>query len=78
MMDRALEERHLCEADRHIAAAEKNVSNQMILVEKLQRDGHDTKLAEATLVGFEKALEALRGHRNEIVKMIEQIDRGLA
>jgi hypothetical protein len=50
----------------------------MIELDKLRRDGHDTKLAEQTLKSFEDTLQTLREHRELIVKTIEQIDRGLA
>jgi hypothetical protein len=50
----------------------------VIELDKLRRDGHDTKLAEQTLKLFEDTLQTLHKHREHIVKTINQIDRGLA
>jgi hypothetical protein len=76
-VDREVELARLAEADRHIVNAERNVSEQSLLVEKLRRDGRDAKLAEETLRNFETALGTLRQHRDLIISTIEQIDRGL-
>lgn len=77
-MDREKEVQRLNEADRHIAKAEKAISHQVALVAKLEEDGHDTGDAVKQLRDFEKALESMREHRANIVKMIDQIDKGLA
>ncbi len=68
----------LGEADRHIAVAERNVTEQQLRLDKLRADGHDTKTAEEMLRGFEGVLNTLREHRQMIVKTIDQIDKGLA
>jgi hypothetical protein len=77
-MDREKELQRLSEADRHVATAEKEVAKQMFLLEQLRRDGHDTSAAEKTLKGFEDTLQVIRGHREQIFRMLEQIDKGLA
>ena len=77
-MDRELELQRLCEADDHIAIAERVISKQMIELEKLRSHGRYTKLAELTLQHCRDALEAMQNHRQNITKMIEQIDQGLA
>jgi hypothetical protein len=76
-MDREAELKRLSEADAHIAEAEIAVSRQMMPLEKLRRDGHDTALAERTLKSFQDTLQTMRAHRDEIVSTIEQIDQGL-
>lgn len=68
----------IAQADTHISNAERAITDQMIELDKLRRDGHDTKLSEQTLKSFEDTLQTLRGHRELIVKTIEQIDRDLA
>jgi len=60
------------------ADAERYVSDQLLLIEKLRRDGHDTRIAEEALKRFEASLHMLREHRHLIVTTIEQIDKGLA
>ena len=77
-MDHNAELNRLAQADRHIADAERNVSDQLLLIEKLRRDGHDIRIAEETLKRFEASLHTLREHRHLIVTTIEQIDKGLA
>ena len=75
-MDRNKEVQNLNEADRHISKAERAVSQQIAIVAKLERDGHDSSLAVKELRHFEKALEVMRKHRENIVKTIEKIDAG--
>jgi hypothetical protein len=72
-VDRNAELNRLVQADRHIADAERNVSDQLLLIEKLRRDGHDIRIAEET-----PSLHSLREHRHLIATTIEQIDKGLA
>jgi hypothetical protein len=72
-VDRNAELNRLAQADRHIADAEPNVSDQLLLIEKLRRDGHDIRIKR-----FEASLHTLREHRHLIVTTIEQIDKGLA
>ena len=77
-MDRQAEVERLGQADQHIATAERRITKQRLLVEELRADGHDTKVAEEMLRGFQENLQTLREHREIIIKTIEQIDRGLA
>lgn len=69
--------RHLSKANEHIAKAEYAISEQTLRVERLRGDGHDTKLAEETLRAFEVDLTMLLGHREAIIRAIEQIDQAL-
>jgi hypothetical protein len=45
---------------------------------KLEEEGHDMAEAVKQLRDFENALESVREHRANIMKMIDQIDKGLA
>jgi hypothetical protein len=77
-IDREAEVQRLSEADQHIANAERAISEQVVQLESLRRDGHDMALAERTLRAFEDTLQTLREHRELIISTIEQIDKGLA
>jgi hypothetical protein len=66
----------LGEADRHVATAEKSVSEQRMQVEKLRRDGQDVELAQRTLGLRGIARDAARASLI-IVRTIVQIDHGL-
>ncbi|SFK21106.1 hypothetical protein [Bradyrhizobium sp. Gha] len=77
-MDRNAEVRRLNEADGHIAKAELALTKQLLVVDKLKADGHDTTEAKKQLQDFEDTLATLREHRGLIVDMIAQIDAGLA
>jgi saccharopine dehydrogenase-like NADP-dependent oxidoreductase len=76
-MNRQKELQRLCVADRHIAQAERAVSEQILNIEKLRRDGHDTGAAEKTLETFRKTLQVMNEHRCSIVETLKQIDSGL-
>jgi hypothetical protein len=51
-LDREAELRRLAQADTLISNAERAITDQMIELDKLRRDGHDTKLAEQTLASI--------------------------
>ena len=51
-MDRAMIERDLAEAGRHVTLGQKNIANQRRVLENLLRDGHDTADAERLLQVF--------------------------
>jgi len=77
-MDREAEVERLGQSDRHIATAEQHITKQRLLLDNLRADGHDTKVAEEMLTGFEHNLKTLLEHRELILKTIEQIDNRLA
>jgi hypothetical protein len=77
-MNREVDLQWLSQADHQIAVAERAVTNQMLELEKLRRDGRDTALAEKLLSRYEHRLQVLKNHRANIVRFIEQIDQGLA
>ncbi len=76
-LDRERELQRLSEADQHITNAEAAVTRQMVKLDELRRDAHDTSEAEATLKAFQDTLQTLREHRELILKTIEQIDQGI-
>ena len=63
---------------RYIATAERAPTKQLLLLNKLSADGHDTTDAEKQLRDFENALATLREPRGLTVDMIAQIDAGIA
>jgi hypothetical protein len=67
----AFERQQLSVADRHLAKAEHVIRQQVTIIEKLYRHGHDAKLAEETMTVFEANLHVLREHRELIIRAIE-------
>jgi hypothetical protein len=53
-MDREMLERHLAQADDHIAIGRKNITRQREVIGELERGGHDTRQAIATLDEFRR------------------------
>ena len=66
----------LCEADAHIAEAERAVAEQMAQVEALRLAGKDTTQPQRELMAFQETLAVLLDHRASINKAIEQIEGG--
>jgi len=75
MADLEAEREHLARADRDIAAGERRISAQELLIERLRRDGHDTGEAERLLVTLQQSLETWRGHRDLILQAIDRLER---
>lgn len=76
-LDRNAELQRLAEADSHIGHAEQEIGRQIVRVERLRIEGHDTALAERTLRNFQRTLEEMKEHRKIIIRTIEEIDAGL-
>ena len=53
-MDSDMLKRHLALADEHIATGHKNLARQRTVIAELERHGHDTSEAIATLDLFEE------------------------
>ncbi|WP_114946763.1 hypothetical protein [Microvirga calopogonii] len=64
------EREHLAKADRDIADGERRVAEQIILIEQMRKDGHDTALAEEFLRNLEQTLEQWHAHRRLILDAI--------
>ncbi|WP_201833803.1 hypothetical protein [Microvirga zambiensis] len=72
MPDLNLDREHLAKAERDIAEGERRVTRQMILIEKLRHDGHDTVEAEHLLLTLETTLAEWQAHREEILRDLER------
>ena len=57
---------HLVAAERHVAEAVVLVRNQQALVDRLERDGHDTGIARKLLEEFAHTLEIHRSDRDRL------------
>lgn len=77
MMSRRDEVVRLSQADRNIAVAEHNITDQQLLLERLRADGYDTKGAEKMLASLQRTLRRLKERRAAIAQTIAQIDDGL-
>ena len=76
-LDRETEVRHLAQADIHVADAERQVTTQMLVVEKLRAGGRDMVEAERLLASLQDILKTMGEHRTLILNTIRQIDDGL-
>ena len=76
--EREAEVKKLAEVDVHIADAERAVTEQTAQVEAVRVTGHDTAMAERELTAFRETLDVLQDPRAVIIKIIEQIDAGMA
>jgi hypothetical protein len=65
-MDETLILKHLALAERHVLESERRVTQQQALVERLERDGHDTMTARELLLEFERSLEL---HRYDLARI---------
>jgi hypothetical protein len=70
-LERDREHRTLVQADEE---GERRVAAQMLLLEQLRADGHDTRLAEKLLASLQATLTEWRTHRELIVKRIAQLN----
>lgn len=71
----AQEERHLEQANRHIAEATARIERQAEIVMRLSRDGHDATQAEALLQTFEQSLALAHEHRDRILQEIDNLEK---
>ncbi len=70
MPDPEKERAELEKADRDIRDGEERISRQMLLIEELRRDGHDTAEAEKLLGVLQQLLATWKGHREAIRMML--------
>ena len=72
------ERKHLAEANRHIAAAkrqiERQIERQKRVVEKLAQAGHETDVAKSLLHAMERSLDAFEQHRELIVETMKTLE----
>jgi hypothetical protein len=58
----------LAEAERHVDQAQQRIEGQLILIERLREDGHDTTEAERLLATFLEVMETFSQHRDQIAE----------
>ena len=71
MPDPALERKHLAKAERDIADGERRITRQMLLIEKMRQEGHDTNEADRLLLTLEDTLAEWRAHRGGNLRKLE-------
>ena len=67
MSDPAIEREHLSRAERHIVEGEERITMQMLLIDRMRKDGHDVREAERLLLTLRETLVAWQGHRSQIL-----------
>jgi hypothetical protein len=72
MVDKQKEREDLAKADQDIADGERRVAEQIILIERMRKDGRDTVLAEEFLRMLEQTLEQWNVHRRLILEALAQ------
>jgi hypothetical protein len=65
-MDQERIDRHLAEAEEHVASGDRLVFRQRAIVTYLAREGHDTSQAQSLLATFE---ETLRLHMADLDRL---------
>ncbi|MDD1523047.1 hypothetical protein DCG74_23700 [Bradyrhizobium sp. WBAH42] len=71
-MDRAMQLRHLEEAERHIAQGERHISEQEGRIGFMVRQGYDTGEARKLLDNFNASQTQHLQHRDRILRELEQ------
>jgi hypothetical protein len=69
-VNRRILETNLEQAKRHVAMGEGDIARQCRVIEELERDGHDTKLARELLQTFEN-LQAM--HVADVARLTAQL-----
>jgi hypothetical protein len=59
-------------AERHVSEAEIHVARQRELVAKMERDGHETGLARALLLKFEELLAIHKADRDRLRSEVQK------
>ena len=67
-------ERHLKQAEEHVAIGRKNVLRQIETIAELERNGHDTTTARALLTSYQGILEVQQGDLDRIRKELAALD----
>jgi len=65
-MDRAMWQRHLAIAERHVGETRGHISHQRQIVAELEQGGYDTTMAKAILTQFEATLKLHIGDRDRL------------
>lgn len=72
MPDPAVEREHLAKAEHAIAEGERRVTRQMLLIERMRREGQDTSEAERLLLALQETLAEWETHREEVLQELER------
>ena len=67
-------ERHLRQAEEHVALGRKNVLRQFEIVSELERDGHDATTARALLITYQGMQEVQEADLDRIKKKLAALD----
>ncbi|WP_262272278.1 hypothetical protein [Microvirga yunnanensis] len=78
MSDLQRERGDLVTADRHLAAGEQRIAEQIALIQRMTRDGYDTALARDLLRLLEETMVTWKDHRQLILDAIARHERALA
>lgn len=71
----ATERDHLAAAQRDVLQGKRRIAEQVELLERLKRDGHDTGQAQVLLETFNQTLSAWRDHREQIRLTIARLEK---
>jgi hypothetical protein len=67
-MDRAMHQRHLVEAEQHIATGDRHIARQVQLIADLEAYGYDTMVARHLLTSFRLLQLQHVDHRDRIFR----------
>ena len=65
----------LAQARDHVSEVQHRIEDQIILIDRLRLDGHDTQAAERLLATFLDLMSKLSLHREELEREAEERDR---
>jgi hypothetical protein len=71
-MDRAMQQAHLAQAERHIASVRRYIERQEQIIADLERDGCDITIALDLLTTFRHMQDQNVAHRDRILEELEQ------
>jgi hypothetical protein len=72
LMDRSLLEQMLAQSREHVARGEEHLARQRLLIDELERDGHDSSQAWHVLRTLEETQSMHVAHRDRLLRQIEQ------
>jgi hypothetical protein len=75
-MDRRTLERHLAEAEKHIATGQAKIARQQEIIAELERDSHDPILARKLLATFEEVQRVQLQERDTVVQELRRLEEG--
>jgi hypothetical protein len=73
-MDRETLEKHLIQAEAHVANGQKRIAQQHEIIAELDREGHDTAPAKDMLASFERTQAMHVANRDRIAGKLATLD----